>query len=145
MTWALQSAHVKMLKGLNVNWIRHLVMSNESQMLNDSTWFPKQDKIFADFSVVMSDSSKVVSFLGHRQVDYSAVNLRPVIPKEVLKMDNDVMISQNVLKNDENFWDTIRPYALSEKEKQIYGMVDSIKNVSLYQNVYWVGTMILNI
>ncbi len=143
MTWALQSAHVKMLKGLNVNWIRHLVMSNESQMLNDSTWFPKQDKIFADFSVVMSDSSKVVSFLGHRQVDYSAVNLRPVIPKEVLKMDNDVMISQNVLKNDENFWDTIRPYALSEKEKQIYGMVDSIKNVSLYQNVYNIVTMVL--
>ncbi|MDE6450746.1 MAG: carboxypeptidase-like regulatory domain-containing protein, partial [Odoribacter sp.] len=142
-TWALQSYHVKMVKGLNVNWIRHLVMDNENQMLDDSTWFPKQDKIFADFSIVMSDSSKVVSFLGHRQVDYSAVDLRPVIPKEVLKMDHDVMINHDVLKNDENFWDTIRPYTLSDKEKQIYGMVDSIKNVPLYQNIYDVVTMLL--
>lgn len=142
-TWALQSAHVKMMKGLNINWIRHLVLDNENQLLNDSTWFPKQDKIFADFSIVMSDSSKIVSFLGNRQIDYSAVNLNPVIPKEVLRMDNNVMINHDVLKNDESYWDTIRPYALSNKEKQIYGMVDSIKNVPLYQNIYDIVTMVL--
>lgn len=142
-TWALESAHVKMMKGLNINWIRHLVIDNENQLLNDSVWFPKQDKLFADFSIAMSDSAKMVSFLGHRQVDYSDVQLRPVIPKEVLKMDNDVMISGNVLKNDDHYWDTIRPYALSDKEKQIYGMVDSIKNVPLYQNIYDIVTMVL--
>lgn len=142
-TWALQSAHVKMMKGLNINWIRHLVMDNENQLLNDSTWFPKQDKIFADFSIVMSDSAKMVSFLGHRQVDYSDVNLQPVIPKEVLRMDNNVIIDNQVLKNDDRYWDTIRPFALSDKEKQIYGMVDSIKNVPLYQNIYDIVTMVL--
>lgn len=142
-TWALQSARVKMMKGLNVNWIRHLVMEQESQRLGDSTWFPKKDKIFADFSIAMSDSSKIVSFLGHRQVDYSAVDLHPVFPKEVLKMDNNVIIDSKVLKNDESYWDTIRPYALSEKEKQIYGMVDSIKNVPLYQTIYDIVGMIM--
>lgn len=142
-TWALESAHVKMMKGLNINWIRHLVIDNENQLVNDSTWFPKQDKIFADFSIVMSDSSKMVSFLGHRQVDYSDIRLKPVIPKEVLKMDNDVIIHGDVLKNDEHYWDTIRPYALSDKEKQIYGMVDSIKNVPLYQTIYDIVTMVL--
>ena len=143
MTWALQSAHVKMMKGLNVNWIRHLVLDNENQFLDDSVWFPKQDKIFADFSIVMSDSSKMVSFLGHRQVDYSHIQLNPVIPDRVLKMDNNVIIDNNVLKNDDRFWDTIRPYALSGKEKQIYGMVDSIKNVPLYQNIYTIVSMVL--
>ena len=53
MTWALQSAHVKMVKGLNVNWIRNLAIDNENQLLDDSVWFPKQDKLFADFSLVM--------------------------------------------------------------------------------------------
>ena len=143
MTWALQSAHVKMMKGLNVNWIRHLVLDNENQFLDDSVWFPKQDKIFADFSIVMSDSSKMVSFLGHRQVDYSHIQLNPDIPDRVLKMDNNVIIDNNVLKNDDRFWDTIRPYALSGKEKQIYGMVDSIKNVPLYQNIYTIVSMVL--
>lgn len=142
-SWALQSAHVKMVKGLNVNWIRHLVIDNENQMLNDSVWFPKQDKLFADFSITMSDSSKIISFLGHRQVDYSNVVLRTEFPEEVLKMDHNVMISRDVLKNDDSYWDTLRPYALSDKERAIYGMVDSIKNVPLYQNIYTIVTTIL--
>lgn len=142
-TWALESAHVKMVKGLNVNWIRHLVIDNQNQLVGDSVWFPKQDKIFADFSIVMSDSSKMVSFLGHRQIDYSDVELQPVIPKEIEKMDNDIIIDNQVLKNDAHFWDTVRPYQLSDKEKQIYNMVDSVKNVPLYQNIYSVVTMVL--
>lgn len=135
-SWALQSANVKMMKGLNVNWIRHLVIETKSRLINDSVWFPEQDKIFADFSIVMSDSAKVVSFLGHRQVDYTHVRLNEPIPAEVLKLDNNVVISRDVLKNDDSYWDTIRPFALSDKEKQIYGMVDSIKNVPLYHNIY---------
>ncbi len=143
MTWALQSALVKMVKGLNVNWIRHLVLDNEYQLIGDSVWFPRQDKIFADFSIMMSDSSKMVSFLGHRQVNYSDIQFHAEIPERVLKMDNNVMIDHDVLKNEENYWDTLRPYALSDKEKQIYGMVDSVKNVPLYQNIYTVVSMIL--
>jgi len=142
-SWALESAQVKMVKGLNVNWIRHLVMENKNRLVNDSVWFPEREKMFADFSLVMSDSSKVVSFLGHRQVDYSNVNLKPDIPREVEKMDNNVIIRRDVLKNDEAYWDTIRPYALSKQEKQIYDMVDSIKNVPLYQNIYTIVTTIL--
>lgn len=142
-TWALESAHVKMMKGLNVNWIRHLVIDNQFQLLGDSVWFPKQDKIFADFSIVMSDSSKVVSFLGNRQVDYTDVDLHPKIPAEVLRMDNNVIIRNDVLKNDESYWESVRPYALSDKEKQIYKMVDSVKNVPLYQNIYTIVTLIL--
>ncbi len=142
-TWALQSAHVKMVKGLNVNWIRHLVLDNENYLVNDSVWFPKQDKIFADFSIFMSDSAKMVSFLGHRQIDYSDVRLNPGIPREVARMDNNVMIDSKVLKNDEHYWDSVRPYKLSPKEKAIYGMVDSIKQVPLYQVFYDIVSMIL--
>lgn len=142
-TWALQSAHVKMVKGLNVNWIRHLVLDNENYLVNDSVWFPKQDKIFADFSIFMSDSAKMVSFLGHRQVDYSNVRLNPGIPKEVARMDNNVMINSGVLKNDEQYWESVRPYDLSAKEKSIYGMVDSVKNVPLYQTFYDMVSMAL--
>ncbi|MCC8174403.1 MAG: DUF5686 and carboxypeptidase regulatory-like domain-containing protein [Odoribacter sp.] len=140
LSWALVSANVKMVKGLNVNWIRHLNIETENQLLQDSVWFPKRDKLFADFSLVMSDSAKLASFLGHREVDYSNVRLDPVIPPEVLKMDHNVIISKDVLKNDEDYWTMVRPYELSDKEKQIYSMVDSIKNVPLYQNIYTIIT-----
>lgn len=135
-SYALVSAQAKLMKGVNVNWIRNLTMETENVMVNDTLWFKKQDRLFADFTVVMSDSSKTMSFLGHRQVDYSGVEIDKPIPNEILRMDNNVVINNAVLNNDENFWDTIRPYALSDKEKVIYSMVDSIKRVPLYQNIY---------
>ena len=135
-TWALESARLRMAKGLNVNWIRDLAIENTNELINDSTWFLKQDKILADFTVQMKDSSKLISFMGHRQIDYSNVKVNEDIPTEIQKLDNDVIINKDVLQNDENYWQSVRPYELSEKEQNIYNMVDSIKNVPLYKNVY---------
>ena len=135
-SWALESARVRMAKGLNVNWIKDLVIENENTLINDTTWFVKRDKISADFTVVMSDSSKLLSFMGHRQIDYSDVRVNEPIPDDVQKMDNDVMVGKEVLKNNEDYWQAVRPYKLTEKELNIYNMVDSVKNVPLYQNIY---------
>lgn len=135
-TWALESAQMRMTKGLNVNWIKDLAVETTHELINDSTWFLKQDKILADFTVQMRDSSKLISFMGHRQIDYSNVKVNEAIPADILKLDNEVMINKNVLQNDENYWQTVRPYQLSAKEQNIYNMVDSIKNVPLYQNIY---------
>ncbi len=84
----------------------------------------------------MKDSSKLISFMGHRQIDYSNVRVNEDIPTEIQKLDNDVIINKDVLQNDENYWQSVRPYELSEKEQNIYNMVDSIKNVPLYKNIY---------
>lgn len=135
-TWALESAKVRMMKGVNVNWIRDLVLETQSQLVNDSVWFMKQDKLFADFTIQMKDSSKMTSFLGHRQIDYSNVELDTDFSEDILKAGTNVVLGKDVLKNDESFWDTLRPYPLTEKEKQIYSMVDSVKNTPLYRNIY---------
>lgn len=135
-TWALESARMRMTKDLNVNWIKDLAVETTNELINDSIWFLKQDKILADFTVQMRDSSKLISFMGHRQIDYSNVKVNEAIPADILKLDNEVIINKNVLQNDENYWQTVRPYQLSEKEQNIYNMVDSIKNVPLYQNIY---------
>ena len=135
-TMALRDAHVKMVKGLNVNWVRDLAIDVENQLVNDSTWFNKREKLYADFSVTMSDSSKLVSFMGHREVNYSNVVLNEDIPQEVLKYNTNVVIKEDVLQNDPAYWERERPFALTQKEQNIYNMVDSIKNVPLYNTLY---------
>lgn len=134
--YALVSGKMKMIKRANVNWIRDLVFEQENQFLNDSIWFMKRNRIFADFSIVRRDSSKMISFLGSRDVTYMEVDLSGIPPQSVAKMDNNVVFTKDVLKNDESYWQTVRPYPLSVKEQQIYTMVDSIKNTPLYQNIY---------
>ena len=52
-------------------------------------------------------------------------------------MDNRVVLAdEETNRRDEAFWDSVRPYALSDRERGIYSMVDSIQEVPLYHNIY---------
>lgn len=136
-TYALQSASARMPKGVNVNWIKHLRIENENRMVNDTCWFRSRDRISAEFSIVMRDSSKMTSFIGTREVAYTDVRIGEPIPDEILRMDNDVVLgSEQVTRKDDSYWEQVRPYRLSDRERDIYSMVDSVQQVPLYRNIY---------
>lgn len=136
-SYALQSASARMPKGVNVNWIRHLMLDNENRPADKGRWFRVRDRVSAEFSVSTADSSKLTSFIGTREVAYSDVRIGEPIPDEVLRMDNNVVVrNEEPGHRREEFWEQVRPYSLSEKEKGIYAMVDSVQHVPLYRNIY---------
>ena len=143
-TYALQSASVRMPRGVNVNWIRHLRIDNENRLTENGRWFRLRDRVSAEFSLTTADSSKLVSFIGTREIAYSNVRIDEPIPDEVLRMDNRVQIAGgNPNRRDEAYWEAVRPYTLSERERGIYAMVDSVQRVPLYRNIYTLVNTIL--
>lgn len=138
-SFALVSATARMPRGVNVNWVRHLQLENENRRLPDGSWFRARDRVSAEFSVSGADSTKLTSFLGTREVVYSDVRIGEPIPDEVRRMDNNVVIEKHDPGEDaEAYWETIRPYRLSDRERRIYNMVDSVQQVPLYRNIYTV-------
>lgn len=142
--YALRDIHVRLKKGSNVNWVRDLTIDVENMRLPDSTWFYKQDRMYVDFSPTMRDSSKIVTFLGNRQIDYSNPDFVTTYKEDKDDINAQVQAGKDVINNDEGYWQSVRPFPLSEKEKGIYNMVDSIKNVPLYKDVYALADMVVN-
>lgn len=143
-SYALESATARMPHGVNVNWVRHLMLENENQRTEDGHWFRARDRISAEFSVSGADSSKLTSFLGSREVIYSDARIGEPIPREVLRMDNKIVIEEQDPNNQsEAYWEQIRPYRLSQREEQIYRMVDSVKQAPLYRDIYTVINTLL--
>ncbi len=142
--YALRDIHVRLKKGSNVNWVRDMTIDVENRRLPDSTWFYKQDRMYVDFSPTMRDSSKVVTFLGNRQIDYSNPDFTTTYRDDRDDICAQVQAGKDVINNDENYWQSVRPYPLSGKEQGIYDMVDSIKQVPLYKDVYAVADMLVN-
>lgn len=134
--FGLREIHVKLFRGANINWIRDLVIDRSDQRVGDSVWFYKQDRLYVDFSVTMRDSSKLASFLGNRQIEYMNPVLGEDAKPEVTKVNTNVHIEKEAARRDDEWWDNARPYALSTKEQNIYNMVDSIKQVPLFNNIY---------
>ena len=134
-TYAIRSASAKMAKGINVNWVTNLLLECENQLLDSIGWFRRRDNAVVEFAIEELD--EMVSVLGSRQIVYSDVSIDRPIPESVVKQDSRVnLLRQNVSVSDEQFWSEARPYKLSEREENIYKMVDQIKDVPLYKNIY---------
>lgn len=142
--YALRDIHVRLKKGSNVNWVRDLTIDVVNTRLDDSTWFYKQDRMYVDFSPTMRDSSKMVTFLGNRQIDYFNPDFVTTFKEGKSDINAQVQAGKDVMNTDEAYWQSVRPFPLSEKERGIYNMVDSIKNVPLYKDVYAVAEMLVN-
>ena len=142
--YALTSIHARLDRGASVNWVNDLILDVENQRLPDSTWFYKQDKIYIDFAVSILGSSNLISLLANRQIDYSEPSFTKNRMLDLLDPKAPVLMPHDVLKNDEEYWSSIRPYPLSEKEQGIYDMVDSVKNVSLSKGAEKIVDMFAN-
>ena len=137
--YGIRSARVSLSKSSNVNWIRHINIDSDNRKTKDGRWFPKEEKLFIDFSIAVSDSSKVLSFLGNRELHYSEPENNP-IPFEVLRSSDDVVI--NAVETD-TLWTSGRPVPLSEREQGIYDMVDDIQSKPAYRTLYTIGRSLI--
>lgn len=132
--FAMKSIHAKMKKAGNVNWLRDIAFDTEYERLSDGTWFYKSDKMYADFSITLRDSSKIMSFLGNRELSYSNISFEP--REAVASSVGKVNVLKDSNHHDARYWDSVRPYELTEKERNIYGMVDKIQDMPLYKTWY---------
>ena len=134
--FGIRSAHVALSKGSNVNWIRHINIDTESQRTASGAWFPKEEKLFIDFSIAVRDSSRVLSFLGNRELHYGAPDQRP-IPPELLESP-DAVVTPPVPAVTEKEWAELRPVPLTTREQGIYDMVEEIQQRPAYKAWYTV-------
>ena len=134
--FGIRSAHVALSKGSNVNWIRHINIDTENRKTAEGAWFPKEEKLFIDFSIAVSDSSKVLSFLGNRELHYGEPDNRPIPPDAI--DSPDAVVQSNVAVLEEDVWQSARPVPLTPREQGIYTMVDELQQKRSYKVWYTV-------
>lgn len=127
-TWAIVKIQMRMAKDVNINYINDFVAEYEFEPVQDSLWFLKNEKLFFDFNL----TDKTLGFFGKKTTNYMNIELNAQMPEEVTKINDNVIVLDDAIINDENYWEKYRPIKLTPKEKSIYDMVDSIQQVPIY-------------
>lgn len=141
--WGIRSVHASLASKSNVNWIRHINVDIENQRLDSGKWFYEEETLFIDFSISVSDSSKILSFLGNRHIAYSDPVFKPVDDPVVLAAKDPVIIATEDPQRPEEYWEQVRPYPLSEREKGIFRMVDELQQGAFYKTTYTLANMLI--
>lgn len=133
---ALVAFRGRMVKERSLNWVRDMSIEMEFQRTEEGSWFYKTDRMQADFSLTLRDSSDMISFIGSRELHYMNPSFERPTEEESRSLKHFVTVLPGANDRDEEYWEAERPYMLSSKEKDIYRMVDTIKTIPLYKRTY---------
>jgi len=139
-TYAIKKFQMEMEKTANINFVNDIFVAQEYTNLDDSTWVIKDEKLFIDFNL----NNRLSGFFGTKSTKYRDYKINTSLDPMVFNMNNDIQVNEGAIEKDAFNWDTIRPYELTEKEKNIYRMVDSIKNIPVFKTLEDIVALMVN-
>ncbi len=149
-TYAIESYKIRIADGVNINFVSDFVAEQSFTYVDDSVWFPNKQELFIDFAI----TNKEYGFFGRKTTSYSKINLHPDLNDDAFSssMSNETVLLDDAMTKTAEDWEQLRHEELSEREKDIYKMVDSVKEVPLFNSFvkiintlvtgYWVKDLV---
>ncbi|HLR38190.1 MAG TPA: DUF5686 family protein, partial [Chitinophagaceae bacterium] len=132
-SYAIKKMNLQVSKDANINFVHKINLIQEFQLLKDSVWFPVENKIVADFIPV---GEKNPGFIGRKTTQYYDVQIDDPKVKAVINAKkyrgNNIFVMSHASDKTDSFWVNHRYVNLSENERAIYSMMDTLENMPLY-------------
>jgi hypothetical protein len=132
-TFAIKEINLQASKNANINWVKDIYIEQEFDLLNDSVFLLKRDYFLSDFALNRREKSRGV--YGKRTTIYNKYEFD--IPKEKDFYDKKVFEYDEAAYNkSEDFWKENRLEKLNKDEQGIYKLLDTLKTVKKFKNLY---------
>jgi len=130
---------MQLSKSANINWVKEIYMEQEYEIKNDSTFLLERDYFLSDFAFNKKEASR--GLYGKRTTLYDNYQFdkpldKEFYEKEVYNYDKDVY------NRDDDFWETNRLEGLNKDERGVYKMLDTLKTVKKFRNLYNLGSVL---
>lgn len=138
-TWAIKEINLQLSKSANINWVKEIYMEQEFDIVNDTTFLLSRDYFLSDFAFKKKEESR--GMYGKRTTLYDNYEFdkkldREFYDKQVYNYDKDIY------NRDDAFWDVNRKEPLSKDELGVYKMLDTLKTVKKFRNLYNAGSVL---
>jgi hypothetical protein len=132
-TFAIQRMNLRLGKEANINFLETLSMIQEFTQLDDSTWFVSKDKFVADISPIGKEKPGVI---GRKTSTYRNIVVNDTSVENQLSLNKkleEIITLPGAAEKDKSFWEESRHEDLSNSEKGIIRMIDTLLNAPVFQ------------
>jgi len=136
-TWAVKKINLRIASDANINWVEDMALVQEYVHLDNKVWMLKKDILVLDFAT----REEGVSFIGRKSTSYDRFKLDPIFPEELFRGTENIIVSEDALTRDDEFWNRSRHDTLTERETKIYQMVDTIRTLPAFRTYVDLITM----
>jgi hypothetical protein len=143
-SYALVQIDVSIGKEANLNFIDKIKISQELEPATDSlgrkmAWLPARSRILIDVSEISNNSAGMLAKFYTSNRDF-VINQ----PKPSAFYDVPVEVAEDSKEQEDGYWDIHRHEPLSEDEKKVFVMIDSIKNIPVVKTYVEIFNILVN-
>ena len=128
-TFAIRKLEMGINKNINLNFVNDLVINQDFIKTENNKWMMKKNDIFIDYSL----SEKHIGIIGKKTVSHKNYVINEQRHDSIYNVSGYLIKSDNYNTTNQQFWRTNRFDTLSNKEEDIYTMVDSIQNTKTFK------------
>ena len=128
-TYAVKQIEATISGDANINFINEFSVYQEYNQVEKEVWMLTNDKLVVDFYV----SNKAIGFYGRKTTSYKDFNINKPQGDAFYKGADNIIVHDSANKQSDEFWNEARHMELSENEKNIYSMVDTIKQIPAFR------------
>lgn len=123
-TYAIKRIHVELSPSANINFIERLKIQQEMIRTGKGPWIPYKTRLIVDVAELSKNTSSFIAKMYRTNSNYI---LNQKKPPEFF----DVQIERDYesTERDSNYWDTLRTEPFTATEKQMFTVIDSVKNL----------------
>ena len=123
--WALKQIDASVGKQANLNFIEKIRIQQELEPTSEGAWIPVKNRVLIDISELSKTSAGMLAkfYTSNKNIVVNQPKNPSFYGKEIF-MEEDARQFEK-----EEYWDTLRHEPLSETEKNVYRMIDTLQHI----------------
>lgn len=141
-TYAVKRVDMQMSGDMNLNFVTAGLVRQEYQLIDGQYWMLAKDYLMGDFNI--TKNAKTIGIYGHRST--SSRNFIFNMPRDddFYKRPVSVIVEDDAAEKNDAYWAAARHDSLTARESGIYEMIDSVKNIPLFETYMDLGYMLFS-
>lgn len=128
-SYAVMKVNMQVGDHVNINFVERSSVYQEFGEVQPGVWMITKDKIVIKFKVV----DKAMGIIGRKTASFRSFQINNTALDSVFIDRDDIVVAENVLINNDEFWEGVRHEELSKSEAGVYKMVDSLQNTKAFR------------
>jgi len=138
-TYAIKEINMQATRSANINWVKDIYLEQEYTVLDDSLFLITRDYFQSDFSFSKEEEARGV--YGKRTTLFDQYQFDIEKPDGFYRRRvNDY--DPETYDRSEAYWDENRLEKLNKDEKQIYTMLDTLRQNKKFKRLYNIGSIL---
>lgn len=138
--YALKQIDATVGKQANLNFVEKIRIQQELEPTIEGAWVPVKNRVLIDISELTKMSAGMLA-----KFYTSNKNIIVNKPYEPQFYERPIVMAEDAREyEDESYWDTLRHEPLSETEKSVYRMIDTLQNIPVVKTYTDIIKIVIN-